>query len=104
SSHLPTGTPGTDRKRSPIPRRAILYNRAPTMIKLGGSCEIGEPGSSSPPAGLPAPPVLPFPQSLTRLNWRTLLLALLAASPALAQEPIKFGRTPDISPDGRTVV
>ncbi|MGL4554505.1 MAG: S41 family peptidase, partial [Gemmataceae bacterium] len=36
-------------------------------------------------------------------NLRMLLLALLAAAPAVAQEPIRFGRTPDISPDGKAV-
>src|SRR5688572_21738928 len=33
---------------------------------------------------------------------RTLLVALVV-SPAVAQEPIRFGRTPDISPDGKLV-
>lgn len=37
-------------------------------------------------------------------TFRMLLLGLLATSPLAAQEPIRFGRTPDISPDGKTVV
>src|SRR5436305_6439214 len=33
----------------------------------------------------------------------TLVLAFLLVSSARSQEPIRFGRTPDISPDGRLV-
>ncbi|MDY3562978.1 S41 family peptidase [Gemmata sp. JC673] len=38
-----------------------------------------------------------------RLYLRALVLAALTSSPAAAQEPIRFARTPDISPDGKTV-
>ncbi|WP_439622991.1 S41 family peptidase [Gemmata sp.] len=41
-------------------------------------------------------------RSRTRIA-AALLLALFATSPASAQEPIKFARTPDISPDGKVI-
>ena len=39
--------------------------------------------------------------SARRLRFASLLLAV--TYPAVAQEPIRFARTPDVSPDGRYV-
>src|SRR5258708_1213409 len=38
-----------------------------------------------------------------RISVAALLLGVLSAVPAAAQEPIRFARTPDISPDGKLV-
>src|ERR1700734_679653 len=38
-----------------------------------------------------------------RIPLAGLLLGVLSAAPAAAQEPIRFARTPDISPDGKLV-
>jgi tricorn protease len=40
---------------------------------------------------------------ILRIGRTALLFGALSALPATAQEPIRFGRTPDISPDGRLV-
>src|SRR5437660_7552838 len=60
------------------------------------------PGNPPPPTA--ARPLRP--RHTTTMHPRTLLLACvvsLAPAVAFAQEPIRFARTPDISPDGRTV-